>query len=254
MSFDLSTIAPITKPRKATEKFSWLVYSLPGVGKTRFAGSIIECPQAGKPLLLDFEDGSSSLSKLYPDVDVVHIDDWATGMQIVEALINEEHDYGTVIFDTIGEAQEQIKAWSVKTHGETNSYKKWEEVWEQAGKAIKYLHKHSKMNVIALAHVDREKDEILRSMMFQPYFQGKKSTVEMPKVFDQISYMAVADDPENEGEMMRVLQNQPSGDKVAKDRSDSLPQYLFHPTFKKIYEIWEEAEKAAEAEAKASKK
>lgn len=231
--FDLSTIAPITPPRQAAKQLSACFYSLPGVGKTRLAGSISEVVEASPVLLLDFEGGSSVLAHSYPNVDVVQVNDWATGKALVEALVNEDHKYKTVILDTVGEAQEQIKSWSVQTYGETNPYKKYEDIADQMTRSIRFLHK-SGMNVIVIAHVERDKDEIRRSLTFRPYTLGKKSSVELPKTFDVIGYLTMEEDDDS-GEPYRALQLQPSPGIEAKDRTGLLPARIVEPTFEKIY-------------------
>jgi hypothetical protein len=184
-------------------------------------------------LLLDFEGGSSVLAHSYPNVDVVQVNDWATGKALVEALVNEDHKYKTVILDTVGEAQEQIKSWSVQTYGETNPYKKYEDIADQMTRSIRFLHK-SGMNVIVIAHVERDKDEIRRSLTFRPYTLGKKSSVELPKTFDVIGYLTMEEDDDS-GEPYRALQLHPSPGIEAKDRTGLLPARIAEPTFEKIY-------------------
>lgn len=233
--FDISSIAPITKPRKADEQFSMLLYSLPGIGKTRLSGSISEIAEASPVLLLDFEGGSSVLAHSYPNVDVVQVDNWEVGKELIEALVSQDHKYKTVILDTIGEAQEQIKSWSIQTYGETNPYKKYEDIADQMVKAIKYLHK-SGMNVIAVAHVDRDKDELRKQLTYRPYTLGKKSSVELPKAFDVIGYLTVEED--EEGDSYRTLQLNPSSGIESKDRTGLLPPHIVEPTFEKIYEYF----------------
>lgn len=233
--FDIGSIAPITKPRKADEQFSMLLYSLPGIGKTRLSGSISEIAEASPVLLLDFEGGSSVLAHSYPNVDVVQVDNWEVGKELIEALVSQDHKYKTVILDTIGEAQEQIKSWSIQTYGETNPYKKYEDIADQMVKAIKYLHK-SGMNVIAVAHVDRDKDELRKQLTYRPYTLGKKSSVELPKAFDVIGYLTVEED--EEGDSYRTLQLNPSSGIESKDRTGLLPSHIVEPTFEKIYEYF----------------
>lgn len=240
--FDLSTIAPIGAPRQADKQTSFCLYSLPGIGKTRLAGSISEIAEASPVLLLDFEGGSSVLAHSYPNVDVAQIDNWDTGKSMIEALVSQEHKYRTVILDTVGEAQEQIKAWSIQTYGETNPYKKYEDIADQMVKAIKFLHKTG-MNVIVIAHVDRDKDELRKQLTYRPYTLGKKSAVEMPKAFDVIGYLTVAED--EEGESYRSLQLHPSSGIEAKDRTGLLPSHIVEPTFEKIYEYFRKEPVAA---------
>lgn len=233
--FDLGSIAAITAPRKPEEKSTYLFYAAPGVGKTTLAGSASEVEAMSPVLLLDFENGSSALSRKYPDVDVIHITEWATAVKVIEALANEKTKYRTVIFDTIGEAQEQVLIWSdevLRKNEQANAFAKWADISEQLSKAIKGLHR-SDMNVIALAHVELDRDAITNKKTVRPHFLGKKSHVTLPTIFDVIGYLTVEED--KEGNKGRVLQVMPEDDVVAKDRNGLFPEYVAHPTFQKLY-------------------
>lgn len=233
--FDLASIAPITPPRKPEEKSTYLIYALPGVGKTSLAGSASDVAAMSPVLLLDFENGSSALSRKYPGVDVVHIKEWGTAVKVIEALANNPTKYKTIIFDTIGEAQEQIIIWSedVFRKGEKeNSYAKWADAWEQIAISIKGLH-NTDMNVIALAHLELDRDAITNKKTVRPAFEGKKSHIKLPQVFDVIGYLSVQEDAK--GNKGRVLQFLPEDDVVAKDRNGVFPEYVPHPTFQVLY-------------------
>lgn len=231
--FDLSSIVSVTPPRKPEEKATYLFYAPPGIGKTRLAGSASAVPAMSPVILLDFENGSSVLSRTYPDVEVVHLKDWGTAIKVIEALANEETKYKTVIFDTLGEAQEQILLWSVANDPETNNtFKKWADVAEQLTRAIKALH-NSDMNVIALAHAEKDRDEFTNAKTARPHFLGKKSHVVLPAIFDAIGYLTVETD--DKGNTGRVLQFAPEADTVAKDRNGLFPEFVPHPDFKTLY-------------------
>lgn len=220
-------------PRKAEDKSTYLFYSPPGVGKTNLGGSASKVPEMSPVVLLDFENGSSALAKKYPDVEVIKLTDWGTAIQVIEALANNRTKYKTVIFDTIGEAQEQILLWSVATFGDSNTFRKWADVAEQLIRSIKALH-NSDMNVIAIAHVERSVDEFSKSRMTRPYLLGKKSHVDLPKIFDVIGYLGIAED--DNGNRIRVLQTEPDDDKVAKDRPGDLPDFIPNPTMQVIHD------------------
>lgn len=233
--FDLGSIAAITPPRKPEEKSTYLFYGMPGSGKTSLAGSAIDVAAMSPVLLLDFENGSSALSRKYPDVDVVHIKEWGTAVKVIEALANNPTKYKTIIFDTIGEAQEQIIIWSEQVFrkgDKENSYAKWADAWEQIAISIKGLH-NTDMNVIALAHLELDRDAITNKKTVRPAFEGKKSHIKLPQVFDVIGYLSVQEDAK--GAKGRVLQFLPEDDVVAKDRNGVFPEYVPHPTFQKLY-------------------
>lgn len=227
---DINDIVAIKPPRKPQEKGSYLFYGLPGVGKTSLAGSAAEIESMGKVLLIDFEGGSSVLSKNYPNVDVAAVPDWTTTEELIFALVDEEHEYKTVILDTAGEAQHFIMAES----SDDNPYEKWDDAWRKLTAAVKILHK-SDMNVIVLAHAENERSEFDGSKQIRPYFQGKRSQNELPKVFDVIGYLSIDEDDDE----TRILQAKPLSDTVGKDRFGIFPDVIENPTFEKLVSYME---------------
>lgn len=227
---DINDIVAIKPPRKPQEKGSYLFYGLPGVGKTSLAGSAAEIESMGKVLLIDFEGGSSVLSKNYPNVDVAAVPDWSTTEELIFALVDEEHEYKTVILDTAGEAQHFIMAES----SDDNPYEKWDDAWRKLTSAVKILHK-SDMNVIVLAHAENERSEFDGTKQIRPYFQGRRSQNELPKVFDVIGYLSIDEDDDE----TRILQAKPLSDTVGKDRFGIFPDVIENPTFEKLVSYME---------------
>ena len=227
---DINDIVAIKPPRKPQEKGSYLFYGLPGVGKTSLAGSAAEIESMGKVLLIDFEGGSSVLSKNYPNVDVAAVPDWSTTEELIFALVDEEHEYKTVILDTAGEAQHFIMAES----SDDNPYEKWDDAWRKLTAAVKILHK-SDMNVIVLAHAENERSEFDGTKQIRPYFQGRRSQNELPKVFDVIGYLSIDEDDDE----TRILQAKPLSDNVGKDRFGIFPDVIENPTFEKLVSYME---------------
>ena len=127
--FDLNSIAPITAPRKPSEKLTWLVYAAPGTGKTLLAGSASEVEAMSPVLLIDIEDGSSTLAHKYPDVEVVKVSDWKTCASLIEALCANETKYRTVVVDSIHAMQTLILEWADAT-GNGNGFEKWAHAFE----------------------------------------------------------------------------------------------------------------------------
>ena len=227
---DINDIVAIKPPRKPQEKGSYLFYGLPGVGKTSLAGSAAEIESMSKVLLIDFEGGSSVLSKNYPNVDVAAVPDWSTTEELIFALVDEEHEYKTVILDTAGEAQHFIMAES----SDDNPYEKWDDAWRKLTAAVKILHK-SDMNVIVLAHAENERSEFDGTKQIRPYFQGRRSQNELPKVFDVIGYLSIDEDDDE----TRILQAKPLSDTVGKDRFGIFPDVIENPTFEKLVSYME---------------
>ena len=60
--FDLSTLVPITKPRRVQDSFSMLLYGSPKAGKTLLAATASDVPELSPVLVLAMEDGTSVLA------------------------------------------------------------------------------------------------------------------------------------------------------------------------------------------------
>ena len=231
--FDLTEIAPIAKPRKATEKATWLFYSPPGIGKTALAGSASEVEAMSPVLMLDFEGGSVTLEGKYDDVDVVKVDDWPTGASIIEALVHNETKYKTIIFDSLGSAQDAIKEWFESVNNDGNGFAVWAAVRDKLVTSVRALHM-SDYNVICTAHAERDTDEFSRQRTVRPHFLGKKSHIDIPKIVDFIGYLSIEED--EKGDKHRVLQFEPDDNIITKNRaSGRLPDYIVDPTFAKIF-------------------
>lgn len=68
-----------------------LIYSDPGVGKSSFAAT------APKPVFIPLEDGLDQIScTKFP-----HVRDFATLIADLKAVLNEEHDFQTLVIDSL---------------------------------------------------------------------------------------------------------------------------------------------------------
>ena len=232
--FNLDDIVAITPPRKLDTKMTWLVYAPPGTGKTMFGGSASEVEAMSPVLMIDLEDGSSTLSHKYPDVKVAKVNDWETCAALIEALVGNETGYKTVIIDSISKMQEMILEWSIRVNGDSNGFEKWAHAYEKASMVIESLHR-SDYHLICTTPAERTTDEFSRNRMIMPYFEGQKSKTKMPGKFDMIAYMFTQED--SEGVKRRVLQLEQDDETVTKNRAgDYLPGFMPDPDFKKIYE------------------
>ncbi|ASX99284.1 RecA-like DNA recombinase [Arthrobacter phage Molivia] len=229
--FDLASVVDIGKPKQLDEAMVALFYGPKGVGKTSLAVSAKQVEHMNEVLLIAFEDGSSSVGASFPDLQVARPKDWDEALDLAEALVNEDHDVKTAIIDTAAEAQQFIYDWSIGQWGDTDGFKKWAMVYEQLMKVVKALAK-SGINVLVLAHAERDKDKLQQVVKTMPYFQGNKTGLELPKIFDIVGYL----DIDGEGsDATRVLQLAPSTLITAGNRSEGrLPDYMENPTMPKI--------------------
>lgn len=223
-------MGPVKK--KPNEK-SWLIYGPPGSGKTRLAASAVEVKELGPVLHIDFEAGTSSIENLYNEDDpltIVRPGDWDDANAVFAALLDEDHGYQTVIIDTVGKMMEFLEPVLARKYAD-DGFAKWRVLAEKTLGIIEDLHK-THLNVIVLGHSDSEKDELRGGINTMPYFLGKKTGKDAPKIFDVIAYLYVED---TEDGPMRVLQTEGTKGTIAKDRTDTIPAYLGNPTYTKIY-------------------
>lgn len=235
--FDLSTIAPIEKPRPMNAKFSLWVYAPKGAGKTSLVGSAAKVPELSPVLVLATEDGSSVLSRDFPDdpnLRVVNLADWATAAPLIDAVANNETEFKTVAIDTVPELQEFMKAHITHDGQSDMRIQDWGTLADNTINVVKMLHRSPYVNVIFTSHVEKVQDQDTGKVLFSPYLLGKKSLQEAMKPVDIVAYLGVAQD-KNTKETFRVLLTNPDGKYDASDRSGKLDAQIVNPTFADIY-------------------
>jgi hypothetical protein len=133
-----------------------LVYGIEGVGKSTFASN------APSPIFLGAEDGTSELDvRRLPQPQ-----DWADVMEGVTNLINDEHDYKTLVIDTLDWMEPHC--WrqvcvtcakpgkpplrSIEEMGYGKGYTEAGGYWRQLTAALERLRELRRMDVLLLAH------------------------------------------------------------------------------------------------------
>lgn len=153
MSAGLSSVV-----RKAAPKPPRItIYGVPGVGKSTFAAS------APKPVFILTEDGLGSidadhfpLASSYDDV-----------MNSLMALASEEHDFHTVVVDSLDWFEGMVWAQTCKANGWKDleqpgygrGYVAAIDAWKNYIDAVNYLRDERAMTVIQIAHSDTIKFE-----------------------------------------------------------------------------------------------
>lgn len=234
--FDLSTIAPIGRPRQMTDKFSAIVYAAKGAGKTSLLGTCADVEELSPILILATEDGSSVLGRDYaddPNVDVVQLEDWPTVGKLIDAVANNRTKYKTVAVDTAAETQELMKAHRTNGGQRDMEFKDWAYIADNTINMIKMLHRSPYVNAIFTTHSERVKDDDTGKVLTSPYFLGKKSLTEALKPVDLVLYLAVAKG--EDGQPVRVIQTGGDGKIDASDRSGKLAFQIPNPTMSEIY-------------------
>jgi len=254
--FDLTTIpgvvVSIEPPRKMSSKFSMVMYGPKGAGKTSLLGDCANVPAWAPILVLATEDGSSVLSRDFPDnpmLRVVNLEDWATAAPLIQAIADNETEFKTVAIDTLPELQEFNKAHITDGGANEMRIQDWGTLADNTITIVKMLHRSPWVNVIFTSHVEKVQDQETGKLMYSPYLLGKKSLQEAMKPIDIVCYLGVAQDKATK-ETMRVLQVHPDGKYDASDRSGKLQAQYINPTMTDLYnDLTAEADVVEEADA-----
>ena len=235
--FDLNSIPGISveKATQPTNKFSTLVYGRMRVGKTFFAASAADVEGMFPILWIAAEDGTASFAgtEWEDKIDVVHPETFEDIKKVVNALRGNDTKYRTVVVDTLGEVQEIVKQ-DYLIENKSMDFGGWGKVADKVVWLVNVLH-NSKYNSIFIAHADKVKDDIVGGMLFSPYFLGNKAIKDVPKVIDNIAYLAKVED--DKGNPVRVLQTRGNSriDAGSRFERQLKPQYV-NPTMKDLYE------------------
>jgi hypothetical protein len=102
MAFDLSTLSsgPVNKPPRV------IVYGDHGIGKSSFAAG------APNPIFIQTEDGSDKLDVTRTPVATR----WQSVLSVIKALHNDEHEFQTVVLDSLDWAESLCDAYVHDTY------------------------------------------------------------------------------------------------------------------------------------------
>lgn len=236
--FDLSSLGlEMEEPTEATDKHTLLLYGRHRVGKSSLAATMADVEGKYPILWVAAEDGTTAFAGLYPKgrIKVVNVRTWKEIQALAEMVLDNETPFKTVVFDTMGEIQEIIKRDFLKAN-KTSSYEMWAQIADNLTWLVTaFQDKEAPYNAIFIAHTEKVKDDNLGSVLLSPYFLGKKSIVDIPKIPDTIAYLAKAQD-EN-GETVRVLQLSSTERIDAGSRLEHrLPKQIANPDMKTFFE------------------
>lgn len=222
----------IEQPQQKTRHFNMLVYGRSSVGKTTLVASADAVPEMRRVLFVDAEGGTLSLTKTPYEVDELRIKEWDDVAKVYEELAAGNHDYQTVIFDSLTELQDMnMKQLMREMSSDPNNMERdpdiptWTE-WNKTGKHIRALVtacKRLSMNVIFTALVKEDKDPKTGITMRLPDLPGKMAS-RVAAWFDIVLYYTIVD---GEDGQQRIVASQAGTNTVAKNRgSDKLPGIL----------------------------
>ena len=235
--FDLSHLGlTMEEPTKAVDKHTILLYGRHRVGKSTLAASIADVEGKYPVLWVAAEDGTTAFEGLYPEgrIKVVNVRTWKDIQALVELLLDNDTPFKTVVFDTLGQIQEIVKRDYLKAN-KSSDYAMWAQIADNLTWLVDgFQDKDQPYNAIFIAHTEKVKDDNLGSVLLSPYFLGKKSIIDIPKIPDTIAYLAKATD--GDGETVRVLQLTSSDRIDAGSRLEhKLPKQMVNPTMKEFF-------------------
>ena len=234
-------------PKEAFKHLNILIYGHAGTGKTVFTGSAGACPETSPLLLLDAEAGSKSIYATLGDVDVSvrPIDNFTDDIGEVFQYLSgsgsdDSHPFRSVAWDSCTELQKRcmsgIMRQSLMTKPEHDpdvpEMLDWMRNQERMRKALRY-YRDLPMTFIVTCLAHRDKDETTGRVMTMPELPGKLAG-EVPGYFDIVGYLTASN---TEDGIERRMHVQPSGNFVAKDRTNALPPVVVNPTISMIYDL-----------------
>jgi hypothetical protein len=235
---------PVVPVQKRAPFINMLVYGESGTGKTTLAGSADACPALRPALVVDFEGGTESLVRPYPDVEQVRVTTWKEMQKVYDELrLSKTHGFSTVILDSLTEIQKfnmyQIMVELIEKRPDLDpdvpSMREWGKNLEQMRKFVRAF-RDLPMNSIFTALVKQDKNDRTGVTTLLPSLSGKLAG-EVAAFLDIVGYYYTKTVEEN-GEVRekRLLLTSKTETIVAKDRTQSLPLVVEDPTMQKIFD------------------
>lgn len=240
------------KTRKASDDRSLpsvCIYGGPGTGKTTLAASAFEVPDMQPVLHLNIENGTQSISGIYPDLDIIDIEHFKQLQTVYNELYKGQDfnaqtcaGYRTIILDNLTEGQKKgmehiFQAEKLAASGinftefvmATFANGGWNQSSEQMRKLIRAFRELPCYIILVAWELDIDKSDSRHK--WTPAFT-RTLAGEMPGMVNDVYRLSVGRDG------TRTLQTGLSGDVVAKDRTRKLPFKLDNPTMPLIHQYW----------------
>lgn len=228
---------------------SLCLYGGSGAGKTTLAASSIEVSDMNPVLHLNIENGTQSITTIYPNLEIIDIDRFKQLQDVYNELYRGQDfesqtcaGYRTIILDNLTEGQkkgmehifqsEKLAATGINFTEfvmATFANGGWNQSSDQMRKLIRAFRELPCYIILVAWETDIEKSDTRHK--WTPAFTAKLAN-EMPGMVNDVYRLSV----NREGN--RVLQTGLSGDVVAKDRTRKLPKMLENPTMPLIHQYW----------------
>lgn len=239
MTTDLEVLSPrnlgglrIIKAQERPPYMNILLYGDPGVGKTRLAGTADSVPEMRKVLFVDLEGGTLTLTHSNPNVDIVRVTTWKEMQAVYDELYAGNHDYSTVVLDSLTEIQKfnmyQIMVDLIDFNDDRDpdvpGMREWGKNLEQMRKFVRGF-RDLPMHTIFTALMKNDKDKKTGLSQRKPSLSGKLAD-EVAGFLDIVCYMYIK---EVDGDQKHLLLTGATDEIVAKDRTGKLPIVMDNP-------------------------
>jgi hypothetical protein len=234
----------ITKAEARSKHINMLIYGDFGIGKTVLAASA-EAVEAMNPVLvLDYEGGTESLRRTYPNVDVLRISSWPDMQKVYDELHRTNGGgYNTIILDSLSEIQ-KFSMYAIMEKRVVDALAKGDEAdpdvpgMREWGKNIEQVRKFVRafrdlpVNTIFTALAKEDKDPRTGKRKRLPSLSGRVAQ-EVGAFLDVVVYYYLKRDGDEE---KRLLLCNATEDTTAKDRTARLPMVVEEPTMQKVFD------------------
>jgi phage nucleotide-binding protein len=205
----LITPANFIKASQLVDKWglNLLVYGQAGAGKTVFASTADDVEAARKVLYIDVEGGTRSIADR-ENIDVFSPDDFDDIKKTFRFLKDSEHEYRTVVLDSLTEAQRLGLAGIMRTSKTPDmpglqDYGKSNEEIQGLVRAFRGLAQSKGINVIFTALDVEAKDEVTGAVLVRPALTPKAAEM-VTGIVDGVGHMYVNTNGER---MLRLAQD-----------------------------------------------
>lgn len=213
----MTSAPPIIQPKDMTsDKLKMLVYGSNSVGKTFLVTT------APKPIYLALE--KSPLTMRRYNIPTMDINSWSELQAVFEYLKLAKHDFQTVMFDSLNEAQflSQKHVLEAKGHESMQQGDWGDSIWDIQNLCRAFT-RHLDMNVIFTCALDH------LSKVAQPDIATKRLPGDLLNLFDFVGYMVAK---EEKSKITRAIRFEPSELIRAKNRDG-------------VFDLWEKPDFAA---------
>lgn len=226
---EVRVVDPASKPNGVKALF----YGLAGTGKSSLAGTASKVEGFAPVLYIDLEKGTMPLIQ-HADLSktvVVQPNNFVEFKTVINKVDSDkEFPFNTIVIDTIDKLQELIiEHWSK----DSNTYARWAQAYEQILLTINALSEKHGLNITCLTHESREVLENIGSLMVGPSFEGKKSGVKLPSIFDIVGRLTW-EEVEGVEAPVQALTVRTTEDILTKTRFSTMPDIMGNPTMQKI--------------------